>query len=69
MRVKEGSEEMGIASMGESNTAGEHGMCQTVVPITFVPKAHTGACFCVCACACMCVGETTVYTHGDPRNH
>ena len=38
-------------------------MCQTVVPIAFVPKAQTGACFCFCACTCMCVvGDNCIQT-------
>jgi len=69
MRVDEGLEEIGIASLEESNAAGEHGMCQTVVPITFVPKAHIqGHVFVfVHACVCVCVGGATVYDMETPE--
>ena len=69
MRVDEGSENIGIASVEESNASGEHGMYQTVVPIAqaaFVRHklehihGHVFMCVCVCMCMCVCVGRVTV---------
>lgn len=67
MRVDEGSEEIGIASMEESKAAGEHGMDQMVVPIAFVQSTHTHVFLCLCMHEC--VWGATVCRRGDPRSH